>query len=72
MMSRLITTEQAIAKLDAEAKRISLRGLARCLDVDAGNLCHVIAGRKDPEYMLRRFGYERIIRYRHLTRGKEG
>ncbi len=71
MRKPLISQERAVAKLATEAKRVSLRGLARCLDVDAGNLCHVIHGRKDPEYILRRFGYERVVMYRSIPKGNQ-
>ena len=63
----MLTTEQAIGKLSAEAKRVGVRALARALEYDPGNLCHVIAGQKDPEFVLRRFGYERVIRYRKIA-----
>jgi hypothetical protein len=64
----MLTTEQAIDKLKTEAKRRGLRALARALEYDAGHLCHVIAGRKDPEFVLRRFGYERVIHYRKIKK----
>lgn len=58
----------AVACLQKAAEAETMRGLARRLDIDSGYLCHVLKGRKDPEHVLRRFGFERVISYRRISR----
>lgn len=65
-----MTTEEAIALLQKASEAETMRGLAKRLDIDAGYLCHVLKGRKDPEHILRRFGLQRVIGYRRLQSGK--
>lgn len=59
-----MTAEEAVALLQKSADAETMRGLARRLEIDAGYLCHVLKGQKDPEHILRRFGLERVVSYR--------
>lgn len=63
-----MTAKEALQRLQKAADAESVRGLASRLDINPGYLCHVLKGRKDPEHVLRRFGIERVVCYRRVTK----
>ena len=66
MATRLITEGEALKRLAKAAAAETQRGIAKQLGISAGHLNHAIHGRRDPEQVLRRFGYMRIVLYRKI------
>lgn len=59
-----MTADEAVACLQKAAEAETMRGLAKRLGISSGYLCHILKGRKKPEHVLKRFGFERIVFYR--------
>lgn len=64
-----MTPDAALACLRKAAKAETQKRLAERLDISPQYLCDVLNGRRDPEWVLRRFGFERVVTYRPIRKG---
>lgn len=60
--------EDAAMVLLMTAARPSQKALAERIGISQAYLSDVLRGRRDPAHILRRLGYERVIRYRRIER----